>query len=241
MTGNKTEVAFDPVTDITFPSVTQHLAALYAHQSETMPAADLQVNTDQRGLLDATADASKFVKVGDVVDSFSLEEVDGEVLTLEGITAPGPAVLIFFRTAGCPSCNIALPHYQRELLPGVLELGGTLVAVSPQQPTGLREIKERHNLQFPVATDRGNELARRFGITFVASEATQQASRARGADLGEITGTGTWELPMPTIVVIDQDRVVRFADVHPDWLVRTEAAPVLEVLKVLRAINEQTV
>jgi peroxiredoxin len=238
MTGSNTETAFNPVTDITFPSVTQHLTALYAHQTETMRPADLQVNTDQRRLLETTADASKFVKVGDVVESFSLQEVDGEVLTLESITAAGPVVLVFFRTAGCPSCNIALPHYQRELHAGVLELGGTLVAVSPQEPTGLREIKDRHNLAFPVATDRGNALGRQLGITFVASEATQQHSRARGADLGEITGTGTWELPMPTLVVIDQQRVVRFADVHPDWLVRTEAAPVLEAL---RSIKEQAI
>ena len=35
---------------------------------------------------------------------------------------------------------------------------------------------------------------------------------------------------MPTIVVVGPDRVVRFADVHPDWLVRTEADAVLRDL-----------
>jgi peroxiredoxin len=38
---------------------------------------------------------------------------------------------------------------------------------------------------------------------------------------------------MPTIVVIDTDRVVRFADVHPDWLVRTEADAVIDVVRAL--------
>ena len=38
---------------------------------------------------------------------------------------------------------------------------------------------------------------------------------------------------MPTIVVIGQDRVVRFADVHPDWLVRTEAEAVIEAVRPL--------
>jgi peroxiredoxin len=38
---------------------------------------------------------------------------------------------------------------------------------------------------------------------------------------------------MPTVVVIDQDRVVRFADVHPDWLVRTEADAVIDAVRPL--------
>ena len=38
---------------------------------------------------------------------------------------------------------------------------------------------------------------------------------------------------MPTVVVIDADRVVRFADVHPDWLVRTEADVVIDAVRAL--------
>jgi hypothetical protein len=38
---------------------------------------------------------------------------------------------------------------------------------------------------------------------------------------------------MPTVIVIDQKRVVRFADVHPDWLLRTEAEPILEAVSAL--------
>jgi hypothetical protein len=33
--------------------------------------------------------------------------------------------------------------------------------------------------------------------------------------------------------VIDQSRVVRFADVHPDWLVRTEADAVIDAVRPL--------
>ena len=38
---------------------------------------------------------------------------------------------------------------------------------------------------------------------------------------------------MPTVVVIDANRVVRFADVHPDWLVRTEADAVIDAVRAL--------
>ena len=38
---------------------------------------------------------------------------------------------------------------------------------------------------------------------------------------------------MPAVVVIDANRVVRFADVHPDWLVRTEADVVIDAVRAL--------
>jgi peroxiredoxin len=138
------------------------------------------------------------------------------------------------RFAGCPACNIALPYYQRRLHPELKALGATLAAVSPQVPHRLVEIKRRHGLDFAVASDVDNALGRRFGILYTADEASQAAARAQGSFIGDVTGTGTWELPMPAVIVIGQDRQVRFADVSPDWLVRTEAGPVLEAVRALR-------
>jgi len=215
------------------PSVCKLLADLHAYRLEHMAAADLQVNIDQRRLLEETADRGAFVQPGDVVEPFSLPEVLGGTVELEQLLATGPVVLLFFRYEGCPACNIALRHYQAELYPPLAELGATLVAVSPQVPGKLAAIRSRFGFPFPVASDTGNRLGRRFGITFTASAASQAYTWARGGDLGELLGTGTWELPMPTIVVIGQDRVVRFADVHPDWLVRTEADVVIDAVRSL--------
>jgi peroxiredoxin len=213
------------------PSVTRLLADLHAYRQQTMAKEDLQVNIDQRQLLEDTADRSSFVRPGDIVEPFSLPEVHGGTVELDRLLAQGPAVLLFFRYAGCPACNIALRHYQYELYPPLADLGVPLVAISPQVPERLVAIKDRFGLGFPVASDTGSALSRRLGISFTASEAAQAHARARGGDLGEVLGTGRWELPMPTIVVVGPDRVVRFADVHPDWLVRTEAGAVLRAVR----------
>ncbi len=214
-------------------SLHQLFRDLHAERVRTMAPAKLQVNIDQRKTLVETADSSKFVKVGDKVEAFSLPEVDGGSVTLDGLLKSGPAVLVFFRFEGCPACNLALPYYQRNLLPGLKKLGASLVAVSPQVPERLVEIKKRHSLDFAVASDLGNDLARRFGILYTFDEASQRQSLASGRPIGDVTGTGTWELPQPTVVVIDRNKVVRFADVHPDWLVRTEAEPVIEAVTKL--------
>jgi peroxiredoxin len=212
-------------------SLKERLADLHAERVRTWDPAALKINVDQRQILVETADPSQWVKVGDRLEPFVLQDVEGGELALEALLQRGPAVLVFFRFAGCPACNIALPYYDEALAPGLRDLGATLVAVSPQVPERLIEIRGRHNLTFKVASDIGNALGRRLGILYTADEASQAAQRAKGVFIGDTTGTGTWELPQPAVVVIDHERVVRFVDVSPDWLVRTEADAVLQAVR----------
>jgi peroxiredoxin len=211
----------------------QRLADLHAERVRTWDPAALKVNIDQRRRLVETANPDAFVKAGDRVAPFVVEEVGGEALSLDRLLAAGPLVLIFFRFAGCPACNIALPYYNEALQPGLKALGATLTALSPQIPERLDAIKSRHGLDFLVATDRDNGLGKRFGLVFEPDEASKASAIAKGTFIGDVTGTGTWELPMPAAIVIDQDAVVRFAEVSPDWLVRTEAEPILEAVAAL--------
>ena len=84
------------MTDRPGPSVCQLLADLHAYRVQTMAPADLQVNIDQRQLLEDTADRAAFVKAGDVVEPFARPEVHGETMATEtaaGRGAGGPAAL----------------------------------------------------------------------------------------------------------------------------------------------------
>jgi peroxiredoxin len=213
-------------------SLHQSFRDLHAWRVANMDPARLQVNIDQRKTLVETEDRSRYVKVGERVESFSVPEVSGGSVQLDQLLQSGPAVLVFFRFEGCPACNLALPYYQRNLLPGLRKLGASLTALSPQVPERLIEIKTRHKLEFNVASDLNNTLGARFGILYSFDEASRAQSRG-GTSIGEITGTGTWELPMPTVLVIDQQRIARFVDVHPDWLLRTEAEPILAAVSAI--------
>lgn len=214
-------------------SLNHLLADLHAQRVTTWDPEALQVNINQRQRLVNEARAKDFVKAGDALEPFTLLKVEGGSLSRDELLADGPAVLIFFRFAGCPACNIALPYYQRQLYPQLRALGVPLVAVSPQVPERLVEIKIRHLLELQVASDPDNNLGRRLGILYSFDEASRKAALAKGNGIGETTGTGTWELPQPTVVVIAQDGTVAFADVSPDWLVRTEAEPVLRTVEQL--------
>ncbi len=169
------------------------------------------------------------IKIGETVESFELLDSDGGTIALDELVADGPAVLIFFRYARCPACNLALPYYNRQLWPALEAAGIPLVAVSPHLPEhGLGEIKSRHGLGFRVAADRGNILGRRFGLTF-DRDVVPEGQPSPGW-IGELTGTGTAEFPQPAVIVIDADRTVRFVDISPDWLVRTEAPEILDAV-----------
>jgi peroxiredoxin len=223
---------------MSYESVNKLLADLHAHRVETMKPEELAYNINQRQWLVENSDRSKFVKQGEVIENFTLPDVDGGDVVLDELLAQGPVVLVFFRFAGCPACNLALPNYQRELAPALKALGASLVAISPQVPEKLRDIKDRHRLEFLVASDAGNALGRKFGIVFTANEESQKAALSKGVNMGEVTGTGTWDLPMPTAIVIDQNRVARYVVVSPDWMVRAEAEDILNAVRSVLAVAQ---
>ncbi len=215
-------------------SLNAQFADLHAERVRTMDPAKLQININQRRDLVDAFDPSKAVRVGDTVAPFTLLDVDGGTITDRTLLADGPAVLIVFRFAGCPACNLALPYYHRELWPALSAAGVKLVAISPQLPERLREIKTRHALGFTIASDPDNALGRRLGVTYQPNAGTRAGGEGPGW-IGETLGTNSWELPQPTVILLAPDGTARFVDISPDWLVRTEAPAILDAVARLQS------
>jgi len=154
-------------------------------------------------------------------------------VTSADLLADGPVALVVFRYGGCPACNIALPYYDEALRAPLAEAGIALVAVSPQVPVDSGPT-ERHGLRFPTYGDPHYALARQLRLTFFPED--QPAVQPGEAWIGATLGTGSYELTKPAVVLIDPDHTIRFIDVSPDWLVRTEAATVLGVLQGRRKV-----
>jgi peroxiredoxin len=214
-------------------SVQENLDALQAERDAGWDAEQLQSHEAFRLSLEEEAASRRMVRVGDVVSTFTLPEVDGGEVVLTELLATGPVVLIFFRFEGCPACNAAWSAYNLSLAPVLQELGAHLVGVSPQAAEKLVAIKRRHDFQFQIASDPEATLIDEFGIGFAPPEEDREQQRLAGKDIGAILGTGNWVFPFPTALVIDQDRVVRFADIHPNWMVRTESDAILDAVRSL--------
>ncbi|MFZ2998316.1 peroxiredoxin-like family protein [Sphingobium sp.] len=199
-------------------------AALQAERARSWTAAQLEGNARQRQVLRDRFDPASLAQVGDILPPLAFEGVDGETLDIDALTVNSSALFIFFRFAGCPACNIALPYYAEALVPALRDRDIPLVALSPQTPERLTDIKKRHNLPFAVATDKDNRLARQIGIAFQPDD---RPSPPPAGWIGEVTGTGSWELPQPAVLLVGPGRVVQWLHVSPDWLDRPEAEEII--------------
>ena len=159
-----------------------------------------------------------------------LVDTAGRPVTLYAAAGASPAVLVFYRGAWCPYCNIALATYQSELLPALTSRNVGLVAVSPQTPDGSLSMQQKHDLTFTVVSDPGNTLARALGVLTGPTDDGLAAQRRLGLDLTAVNADHTTGLPMPTALILDPDRVVRWIDVHHDYSTRSEPEQILTAL-----------
>jgi len=206
-------------------TLTEKFAALIAERAKSWDPSRLAKNAAERRELVERFDPGRIAQPGERIEPFVLLQAEGEEIRLDRLVEGGPAVLVFFRFGECPACNIALPHYDRYLRPALEAEGIPLLAVSPQLPERLRSFRERRGLGLRLASDPDNRLARRLGITFTPQDIPDGPPPPGW--IGELTGTGSWELPQPAIVVLEQDLSIRAIKVSPDWLDRPEVDEIL--------------
>lgn len=178
--------------------------------------------------------AEKALHQGEKAPDFELPDAHGKPVKLSTLLAKGPVVLIFYRGGWCPYCNLQLRSYQ-QALPDIHALGAELVAVSPQTPDKSQSTAEVDGLAFPVLSDKGNQVARRFRLVFRVPDDVYRAYEGFGINLETANGDATHELPMPGTYVVDRDGTIRFAYVNADYRVR---APVQRLLQVLHTMKD---
>jgi peroxiredoxin len=211
-------------------SMREQSEQLQAASAARLPADVVEVFSRNSQQLHARGIPAGVVKVGDALAPFTLYNAVGKPVGLEDLVATGPAVLVFYRGGWCPYCNLALRTYQRELLPQLDAWHATLAAISPQTPDQSLSTAEKAALDFQVLSDPGSRLARRIGIAFEQAEEVLAAQRRLGLDLAHVNEEGSTLLPMPTVLIVDPNRTVRFAEVHPDYTARTEVADIVAAL-----------
>jgi len=119
-------------------------------------------------------------------------------------------------------------------LPDIQRLGASLVAISPQLEKYGRSIHRRLNLGFDVLTDRGLQIATQFGLVFTLPDYLKTVYVQFGNKLDEFHGEHAFRLPMPARYVVDQQSVIRSANVNPDYTIRPDPSETISTLEELR-------
>jgi peroxiredoxin len=210
--------------------IAEQVAALNAGAAAQLPTEVISTFRAEQAALDSTDVPDGVLAPGSDMPDGDLLDTDGLPTTLAWTRGSSPAVVVFYRGAWCPYCNVALKTYQEQLVPALAEHGVGLIAISPQKPDGSLSMRDKGKLTFAVLSDPGNQIAGRLGILTTPSEAVRGAQAALGLDVAAVNADGTHTLPMPTVAITDAAGVLRWIDVHPNYTTRTEPAAVLAAL-----------
>lgn len=153
-------------------------------------------------------DTPAAVAVGERAPNFTLKNQDGKNVSLSDLTDDGHrVVLIFFRGKYCLACRAAL----RGLLPRYEDFKNSKVSIVAVGPVTPEEAKA-FELPFPVLSDLEFEATKKYGLF-----------HEKGL-LGK-------DVPRPTTLFLDKERVIRWMRTETD--VRTRPDPE-EIFNLLR-------
>lgn len=182
---------------------------------------ELQKNADQYGL-----------KIGEKAPNFVLKNQLGETVELQKVLAEKKVVLVFYRGAWCPYCNLQLKAYQ-DILHDIEAMNGTLIAVHPQMPDDGMKLSEKLNLGFDILSDPKLVAIEAYHLKYSLPEALKEAYRSLGLDLSHLNANHNWELPITATFIIDQQGMICHAYTDVDYKHRMEPKDILSVLSVM--------
>jgi peroxiredoxin len=211
-------------------TIAERVDKLHEGMAGQMPAEALQVFGAEQAGLDARGVPEGVATAGFQIPDVPLLDGHGASTTLDAAIAAAPAVIVLYRGAWCPYCNLTLRTYQEDLVPALVERGVGLIAISPQKPDGSLSVQETNELTFTVLSDPGNRVAGALGVLTEPTQDAQAVQRSLGIDLSESNADGTATVPMPTVVLVDATGAIRWIDVYPNYTTRTEVGDILAAI-----------
>lgn len=172
------------------------------------------------------------LNVGAKMPAFNLPDDKGNMVSSDDLLKTGNLVVVFYRGAWCPYCNLYLRTLQKSL-PDIEKNGGKLVAISVENPDTSLTVAQKNELAFTVLSDKNLDLARQFGIVYQLSDETNEKYKGYGIDLVKQNGTETPDLPLSATYIVKQNGEISYAFLEPDYMKRAEPSVIIENLAKL--------
>lgn len=166
------------------------------------------------------------LKIGEYIPKSKLQTVSGISTNSEKIFNKKKTVLIFYRGGWCPYCNrhlSAIGETEEE----IKKRGYQIIAVSPDSPNKLQETLDKNELGYTLLSDPTGEFSETLGIAFKAP-ANYSGTLAHYSD-----NTNPGFLPVPCVFIVDQNGMILFNYVCPNYQTRLSANLLLSILKEL--------
>ncbi len=164
---------------------------------------------------------AKALRPGDKAPAFELPDGDGLLWRSEGLLRNGPLVVVFYRGRWCAYCNTQLAALQ-EIHKQIAVTRASLVAISPQTQKHSYMTRDMHRLRFPVLSDAGNQVARKYGLVYRMPAELQAMYESIYTKLPGYNGDTSWELPLAATYIVKTNGIISYARIDVDWRKRPE-------------------
>lgn len=227
----RASIAFTQEVSVTFK---EELDKLREGMQKQMPSAAWELgerigqamydSVVARGAMD------RILKVGEKAPLFTLNDAFGKPVEMKSLLKKGPVVLVFYRGAWCPFCNLYLRSIQKRL-PEIEAQNATLVAVTTAKP----DLEfEKTKLNYTVLSDPQNKVSKQFGLAYMVTKEMDTYYKNFGKDLTKDYSTEKPELLMSAVYIVDKKGIVKYQKAEPaykNWAEPSEIIATLEKMK----------
>ena len=162
-------VAFAAYAESKYP-VPSYREAREAFKTNSAKAGGPKFRPEDRRIMDHSARdlaatmPDPGLPVGAKAPDFVLPNAFGKTRRLTDLISDGPVVLVFYRGAWCPYCNLQLRGLH-ETLPYIEQEGAQLVAITPQTPDKSREQVQKDGYPFEILSDLDDRVMKEYRWT----------------------------------------------------------------------------
>src|SRR6266852_1770537 len=163
----------------------------------------------------------RVLPVGAKYPPFELADHNGNAVSSSEELGRGLLIICFF---------VGQLEAMNRIVPEIKKAAATLMAISPQTVQQSFFMADQHKLRFPLLSDRGNQVARQFGLVYRVPDEQQAIYRRAFVNLPFANGDDSWELPIPATFIVGRHGTVLYASADEDYTERPEPADILQQL-----------
>lgn len=172
------------------------------------------------------------IKTGEKAPDFTLKSASGKNINLKDELKKGPVILVFYRGAWCPFCNMHL-HVLQKNLAEFKKYHAQLIAITPQTPDKSAEQIKKDGYPFEVLSDLDSKVMKDYKLYFELTDDLVTVYKRHGLDIEAYNGKGRNLLPVPGTFVINQNGIVHAMQAETDYRQRMEPAAIIAALQQL--------
>ena len=121
------------------------------------------------------------LKTGTKAPGFTLQDADGNDVTLANLTDQGPLILYFYPADFTPGCTKEACEI-RDIHNEIRRVGLSVVGVSPQDGASHQRFRDKHELPFTLLCDPDKEVIRSYDVDGPLGIGTRRATYLINAD-----------------------------------------------------------